>query len=201
MQVITILLTGAISILLVSACVNQTEAQQESSAAPATQASHGSTATTADPWGFLNQLKSTKTFKGDFNGDGRTDTLIAVPSREIKAVQLPATLHAAWPYYGEQSTPPDLLNGGQIALVVGESYPDQRQFHIIFDPNSISILATEAAEGMFVVPSKDKQNSAWQEVGNHAKGDLLVIPTEAGIDSYLFWDGTGYRSLEVFEMP
>ena len=200
MQKITILFIGAVSILLISACANRTEARQEPTV-PATQAARSSTATTADPWAFLTQLESTKAFKGDFNGDGRTDTLLVVPTREIDVAQLPAAIHAAWPYYGEQSTPPDLLHGGPIALVIAESYPDRRRFHIIYDPNSISILATQAAEGMFVVHAKDKQNPAWQEVNGHAKGDLLVIPTEAGIDSYLFWDGTGYRSLEVAEIP
>lgn len=187
MQKITILLIGVVSILLISACANRTEAQQEP--------------TTAELWAYLTQLESTKIFKGDFNGDGRTDTLAVVPTREIKVAQLPAVIHAAWPYYGEQSTPPDLLHGGPIALVIAESYPDRRRLHIIYDPNSISILATQAAEDMFVVHAKDKQNPAWQEVNGHAKGDLLVIPTEAGIDSYLFWNGTDYRSLEVAEIP
>lgn len=199
MQKITILIIGAVSILLISACSNGTEAQQEPTA-PATPAARSSTVTGVDPWAFLTHLESNKTFQGDFNGDGRIDTLAVVPTRGIKT-QLPATLHAAWPYYGEQSTPPDLLNGGPIVLIIAENYPDRQRFHIIYDPNPISILATQAAEGLFVVQAKDKQNPAWQEVSGHAKGDLLVIPTEAGIDSYLFWDGTKYRSLEVAEIP
>lgn len=190
MQKIIILFIGAVSILLISACVNRTEAQQEPTASAM-----------ADPWASFTQLESTKIFKGDFNGDRRTDTLVVLPTREIAVAQLPATIHAAWPYYGEQSTPPDLLHGGPIALIIAESYPDLQRFHIIYDPNSISILATQAAEGMFVVHAKDKQNPAWQEENGRAKGDLLVIPTEAGIDSYLFWDGTGYRALEVAEIP
>ena len=200
MRKIIILFIGAVSILLISACTNRAEAQQEQTAS-ATQAVRSSTTNTADPWAFLTQRENTKTFKGDFNGDGSTDTLLVVPTQEIEVEQLPAVIHAAWPYYGEQSTPPDLLHGGPITLVIAESYPDQLRFHIVYDPNSISILATQAAEGMFVVHSKDKQNLAWQEVNGHAKGDLLVIPTEAGIDSYLFWDGTSYRSLEVAEIP
>lgn len=78
-----------------------------------------------------------------------------------------ATLHAAWPYYGEGKAE----------------------------------MATQAAEAMFVLLRSDKRNAAWKEIGGHATGDVLVIPTEAGIDSYLFWSGGGYQSLEVLDEP
>lgn len=204
MQVKLIFSILAISLLLNGGCENNINAQQAS-------AEHQTTnekSLTLDPpvyesesWQLFEQRAGGKRFYGDFNGDGRLDTLMMVSVSEIGPLTAEAVLHSAWPYYGEQSVSPDLSHGGPIALVVGENLLDRFQLHIIYDPNPVSVLSTQAAEGIFIVSSADWQNPAWQEVDGEAKGDLVVIPTEAGIDSYLFWDGNAYRSLQVIEMP
>jgi hypothetical protein len=185
---------------LLSACSNGTELQNDRDTSEK-QVVNSSNNSVLDSWISLTQLETTKTYYGDFNGDGRTDTLLVAPSQKIAEARLPAVIHTAWPYYGEQLTKQDLLQGARIAIVIAESFPDRQQFHIIYDPNSVSILTTQAAENMFVVHMKNKENPAWMDVKALSKGDLLIIPTEAGIDSYLFWDGTTYRSLEVTEIP
>lgn len=147
-------------------------------------------------------LKHTKHLKGDFNGDGVVEDLYVVASAAIPESALTyASLHAAWPFYGDGKPPVKPAKGGPVALVIVNHVISNRICHIVFDSNKVSILATQAAEDMFVVTREDASKPAWEAVGDAAKGDIIVIPTEAGIDSYLFWNGKIFQSLELLEIP
>jgi hypothetical protein len=39
------------------------------------------------------------------------------------------------------------------------------------------------------------------ELSSKAKGDIILIPTEAGIDSFIYWDGLTYQLYEVIDIP
>jgi len=38
-------------------------------------------------------------------------------------------------------------------------------------------------------------------LSSKAKGDIILIPAEAGIDSFIYWDGLTYQLYEVIDIP
>ncbi len=71
--------------------------------------------------------------------------------------------------------------------------------HIIYDDETPSILDTSAIDKITTVP----RSIISKEVSDlkAAKGDVIIIPTESGIDSYLYWNGNRYQSLFPNEEP
>lgn len=163
------------------------EASQKKTAAP----------TAKNKYAFLS--KAEKEMDGDFNGDGKPDKLYLIETAAVSGLKN-VSAKMAWTYYGEGDAPVDLSKAGPYALVVVEG-PDQSNVHLLYDPNEISILAALAASEMFVVKKSDKTNQAWIDLEGAASGDVLVIPTEAGIDTYFGWNGNEYISFELLEMP
>lgn len=141
-------------------------------------------------------------FFGDFDADGAQDHVMLVKTSSLSPSELAnSNVNVAWPYYGE-GEPPAPPDGGPVTLLITNAYKtDKKARFLIVDPNPISILATEASTEMFVATRNGSNETVWAEVGDAVAGDVLVIPTEAGIDSYLYWDGEKYTSLEVLEIP
>ncbi len=141
-------------------------------------------------------------FFADFDSDGKQDHLQLVNSDSLPpSIVNDFNVIYAWPNNGEGERPA-LAESGPISLLITTAYKTDKQDNfLIVDPNPISILATDAAKEMFVAKRNNPDSSAWKEIGNNAVGDILVIPTETGIDSYLYWDGKRFTSLEVLEVP
>jgi len=191
MSIKSLLLLTLSSCALLIACENKAE---EPVASPA------DTAQKASPWAFLQAAE--KKLGGDFNGDGRADQLYLVSSTRVPPAALAdSNPRPGWPYYGDGTAPTAMADVGPLAIVIAESLDNAKSYHLIYDPNAISVLAAPAASEMFVAKQSDKQNPAWEALGDTAKGDVLVIPTEAGIDSYLGWNGSAYTAFEMLEMP
>ena len=135
---------------------------------------------------------------GDFDGDGAADTLWMVT--QSKSV-LPAgvTLMEPWPHY--EDTPPskDLTKGSKVRLAIIHGR-NNRAF-LIRDTNSISPLDTPAAQEINILAKNSIADLEESELTKVAKGDIIVVPTEAGIDNYLYWDGSQYLLYEVFDLP
>ncbi len=170
----------------VFACDGKTENQTDPSVQPQV---------TRSEWDFLSQLKP---LSGDFNGDGKQDKLyvLSLTPQSLNAASS-AKRYSSWPYYGDGKAP-ELGQGGPKAIVIAGG---KGEYSVLFDPNKMSILDTAAAEELFVVSSTDKTHAVWADVGTAAKGDVIVVPTEAGIDSYLIWDGHKYTAFDLIEVP
>ena len=134
----------------------------------------------------------------DFDGDGISDRvrvggLIGLAS-DLRKVE---TLVHPWHYRGKVSD--DLTQGSKSSFHIvlsasGDSY-------VIHDANPISILDTGAAQSLFAVPANRLAELEIQAIEAKAQGDLLGIPTEAGIDTYLYWNGKTFESHEPLELP
>lgn len=135
---------------------------------------------------------------GDFNGDGINDLLWMV--NQASSDVLPnITMQEPWPHYEKEPVATDFAKGSKIRLAIAHGN-DQGTF-LLRDTNSVSTLDTQAAKGMFVL-SKDKVAELEQEkLALDARGDVIVIPTEAGIDSCIYWDGSKYKLYEAVDLP
>jgi hypothetical protein len=140
---------------------------------------------------------------GDFNGDGAPDLLAVVAVRgqrlnpEVRVVR-------PWPAYnGDALAGNDVTWGAEVGLAILHGTPagESGGVYLLHDPNAVSILDTHAARALSVIPRAELAAQAAPELARSARGDAIVVPTEAGIDTYLYWDGSTYRSLAPDEEP
>jgi len=132
-------------------------------------------------------------FRGDFNGDGEGD-LITVVTLDSKA-KLPKDVKVLEPW-GKAELPPSERSR---ALAILHRKGDQilGRFIAVGDlPNS---WEPEWEDMGLKVLSRKEGKEAIQ--GAIPKGDVLQIPTQAGIDMYLYWDGKNYRNFAPDEEP
>ena len=141
----------------------------------------------------------------DLNGDNTPDQLFMVsinPSiKNSKSVTLPDNVNFVqpWPAYSETDKNNGIVDGSSkgLAIIHGRS----KSAYLIFDKNPISLLDTEAAKEVFIHPKSKVVELEDEALTSTARGDIVVIPTEAGIDSYLIWNGTTYQNYEAFDIP
>lgn len=152
--------------------------------------------------GSLAQDHSPNILHGDFDGDGAPDLLAVVTVRGM-AGDLPAGVHLVlpWPPNAEVVPSDNLAQGSRVGLLVIPAAGNATEAYLLHDANPISILDTEAALELSVVPHSELSALEEPELENRARGDVIVVPTEAGIDTYLYWDGSTYRSFEPAEEP
>jgi hypothetical protein len=135
--------------------------------------------------------RSPNLLHGDFDGDGTPDLLAVV--RVVRP----------WPVYYAGTAVDDVSRGAEVGFAIIHGTPAGRppEVYLLHDPNPVSILDTQAARALRVVPRAELAAPGEPELARAAHGDVIVVPTEAGIDTYLYWDGSTYRSLEPDEEP
>ena len=143
------------------------------------------------------------TFKADLNGDNSEDTVFVVNSLSLGKGKLDKfTVVCPWPYYGEGVSPNSLLSGSKISLVISLSSQNSAVHDfILHDSNSPSVLDTEAARELSVSKVSALDAEVKGELLKRTKGELIVVPTEAGIDTYIYWDGKTFVVYEPSEAP
>lgn len=163
----------------------------------------GAIATTFGPAVSLYADAVTAEFYGDFNGDGAAD-LLAVTQVTRGTDPLPEGVLVLQPWSGGEggaySRAPSSDAAMSLAIVHAAGPSGTGGAFLLYDPDPISILATEAAREAFVAP-RSEVAALDAEMGRLAKGDVFVIPTEAGIDTFVYWDGSTYRAYQPLEYP
>ena len=131
---------------------------------------------------------------GDFNGDKVKDTLeFTYADKKLNASQKNIRNITPWELYSSNKS------GSRHSIIITHGSIDK--LFSIYDVNDISILDTGAAKELFIFPFSKISELELPLLSQHAKGDLIVIPTEAGVDTFLYWDGETYKAYEPIEMP
>jgi len=145
---------------------------------------------------FVARKQISNDQKTDIDGDGKSDVVELVNIAEKIQVLPPAiTLITPWNLTGETAEKSHQLKNGShnnVLVIFGNS----KQF-LIHDMNAVSLLDTDAAQEINVTPNSELQGLDLPEL----KGDVIVVPTEAGIDTYLYWNGATFQSYEPAELP
>mgnify|MGYP000134851313 FL=1 len=128
----------------------------------------------------------------DFNGDGLADSIYYTDVIGDISDLSSVVLFQPWFKKDEQ-----MLGAKTAIVIISEgSLPV-----VIHDKNDISILDTLAIQQSEVIEKDMIAQLQEPELSTKAKGDIIVIPTEAGIDSYIYWDGSSYQLYEVIDIP
>ena len=142
-------------------------------------------------------------FKADLNADNIEDTLSIVNSALINTSMLATmTVLHPWSYYGEGTQPAELAKGSKISLYVElSSGASAAHNYLIYDVNTPSILDADAASELFISKISLLDQVEFKDLVSRARGDIIVIPTEAGIDTYIYWNGESFITYELAEQP
>jgi hypothetical protein len=136
----------------------------------------------------------------DFDGDGIADNVIVSGLKGSTAeLSKTVTLVRPWIFDKQNVNATDLAAGSKNNFYIVLS--KTKIAYVVSDANPISILDTEAAQGLFAAKKNSLTEMGLSELNGKAKGDLLGIPTEAGIDTYLYWNGNTFISFEPLEVP
>ena len=137
--------------------------------------------------------------QGDFNGDGIEDfAAIFMPvsglteSGRLKIKKL-------WNYPGV--VPSDKLHKSLVVFHGDKNgwETDSIQSYVLLDTSgaletpSFKLLISRTGDKSF------KENASYLPVS--LKSDFLILPTEAGIDTYIYWSKGAYNLFEPEEMP
>ena len=138
--------------------------------------------------------------KTDIDGDGKSDVVELVNiSNKIQVLPPAITLITPWALTdGTADKSPQLKNGSHNNVLI--SFGNSKQF-LIHDVNAVSLLDTDAAQEINITPNSELEGLELPELSAQAKGDVIVVPTEAGIDTYLYWNGVTFQSYEPSELP
>lgn len=136
---------------------------------------------------------------GDFNGDGVMD--MAVLFRPAPTVTTSRQVLASTPWTFPGSVQADTY---QTSLAIfngsrdGWLSPDIKVFALLDKSGSLQTPSFQ----MMVKRKTDKEYAHLQGLlpAKHP-GDLIVLPTEAGIDTYIYWNHTTYKLHVPVETP
>ncbi len=136
----------------------------------------------------------------DFDGDGATDEIFVTGLKGSEAELLKnIVLIRPWEFDKKRTNTADLAAGSKNSFYILLS--STKSAYIVNDANPVSILDTDAARDLFAFKKRDILDMGLDEISEMTKGDLLGIPTEAGIDTYLYWNGNTFISYEPLVMP
>ena len=140
---------------------------------------------------------------GDFNGDGVEDLLIVVRVKEKRAA-LPKDVRVANPFGldAKVTFPANPESERKLALAIVHSWkiPQPVGKFLLMGESPILILENsratsgraEDAKDLIELMSKRGKRRRGQKFPPAAKGDVILLGTEVGGDSKLYWTGRKY---------
>lgn len=144
--------------------------------------------------------------KGDFNGDGIGDIAVLVQAKGKRGELLPGVEIIQTSEGARPLEPTTVMNGQHsLALILGNATgwqtPKTTGKYLIYAFGWIGWAGPQTGD-LIVLPKtakRDKQGYATISPENYVsmprdnKGDVIVVPTEAGINTILYWNGKTYR--------
>lgn len=138
---------------------------------------------------LINSGRLVQSISFDVNGDGIKDNI-----KLIKNLKKGCVVKKAFSPWTDGTEKKDITLRSSAIIIATKN-----KMHIIYDDETPSILDTSAIDKITTVP----RTIVSKEITDlkAAKGDVVIIPTESGIDSYLYWNGNRYQSLFPNEEP
>ena len=177
--------------------VRQSNASQSTAVTDALQADFGSSveAVTAFRPFYLT---------GDFDGDGAQDVVVVVRIKQRRST-LPKDVRVIDPFQGggPSGFPANPAAENKLALAVIHSWKASRPAgkFLLIGESPILILeyarATSSEPGdrknLIELMSKRGKRRKREKLPPGSKGNVILLPTEVGGDSVLYWNGRTYR--------
>jgi hypothetical protein len=153
------------------------------------------TKTSSLPVGLmLDQTKTPARWQGDFDHDGIVDSLYAVNITPTFKLASNVKVLNLW-----QSTTNPASKSALALLIQGSR---NSTFYLLrYDPYFSSPIWQEAKLPVAVVKRNGSGYQQWRSQIPTLKGDGIILGTEAGIDTLVYWDGSIYRLYTPNEIP
>ncbi len=136
---------------------------------------------------------------GDFNGDGIKDIIVLFTpkSKPITTAQLKVLM--PWVYSTTKS-----LKKYRKSLVIfqkndGKWLSDKTKVYVLLD--TTGVLETPSFELLTINKKHKDYLSHTHMLPIKTIKDLIILPMEAGIDTYVYWDNNTYKLFEPEEVP
>jgi len=141
---------------------------------------------------------------GDFNGDGAEDLLIVVRVKE-KRTALPKDVRVVNPFDldAKVAFPDNPASEKKLALAIIHSWkiPQPTGKFLLIGASPILILENnratsgrpEDAKNLIELMTRRGKRRRGQKFPRSARGDVILLGTEVGGDSTLYWNGGTYR--------
>ena len=148
---------------------------------------------------FPNNNNSIEYKTGDFNGDGLNDIAVLFTPKEkpIETKQLKTLTPWVYP-----TTKPSAKYRRSLVIfnkTKSEWISGSTQVFVLLDTNGV--LETPSFQ-LLITNKNDKDYASHATIFPiKTKNDLIILPTEAGIDTYIYWDKDTYKLFEPEEAP
>ena len=136
---------------------------------------------------------------GDFNGDGIEDLAVLIKLDGTLSTSRQVQVSSPWEFPGSvqsnsYATSLVIINGSKDGWMSADT-----QVYVLLDKSGV--LETPS----FQLMQKNKSDPDYSQIQAMLPvknaGDLIVLPTEAGIDTYIYWYKTSYRLFTPDEVP
>ena len=151
-----------------------------------------------------HQHKKSQSLQADLDGDGRNEHIYLVDTKYFSIIE-EGLLNRHYPnmiYAGRGERKSKNHKVSEIGYIIDWSSRKKPQFSLVFDFDEYPILDTEIAKIEMHVISHQKPNDELEpELLEKAKGDIIVLPTEASVDMYLYYNGENFYFFHSLEIP
>lgn len=138
---------------------------------------------------------------GDLDGDKKTDYVYAVRTRGYVRDLRAAVQARDLASYKRLTSSHKLLMKDPLAISLAIILSSQKPKTILLvDNNSPTIFSQTWHDGLILISGK-KAAAVTKEYRLKARGSVIVVPTAAGIDTYLYWDGKKFEHYWPEEIP
>ncbi|MFO1519739.1 MAG: FG-GAP repeat protein [bacterium] len=151
-------------------------------------------------------VKST-VLKGDFNGDGKPDIAVLVKPKGKRGELSPGVRLVQTAEGAKDPAPTAMLNGENSLAVIhgsaaGWQTPAPNGKFLIYAFGWIGWPGPQTGNLIVLPKSKQKRDKSgyatlspqnFVSLPKVIAGDGIVVPTEAGINTFLYWNGKTYR--------
>jgi hypothetical protein len=142
---------------------------------------------------------------GDFNGDELTDILVVFHPKNIPNETKQIKIFKPWkPYWDDmflKMQPKPLYT----SLVIFNGTPDKNWFsdntNIFVQLAFLGQLEPSAVRLRIMKKGTKAYKDNRYKLPPNATNDIIVIPSDAAIDTYFYWDKTNYKLLVTNEIP
>ena len=151
---------------------------------------------------FFPELKQSEkpNYKlGDFNGDGLEDIVVLFTPQSKPTETKQLKVLTPWVYPTTKKT--DKYRQSLVIFQKTNSQWVSNETHVYALLDTNGVLETSSFQ-LLTTSKKDKDYASHASMlPIKTKNDLIILPTEAGIDTYVYWDKDTYTLFEPEEMP
>ena len=151
---------------------------------------------------FFPELKQSKkpNYKlGDFNGDGLEDIVVLFTPKSKPTETKQLKVLTPWVYPTTKKT--DKYRQSLVIFQKTNSQWVSNETHVYALLDTNGVLETPSFQ-LLTTSHKDKDYALHASMlPIKTKNVLIILPTEAGIDTYIYWDKDTYTLFEPEEMP